>query len=179
VVLALEVQTHEWVQAYDPLVVIGDPEEVELLLQIPPDQATAVAAGDVVEFVAMGRGATAGRAEVITRVPEVDPVTRTVAVRARIVGDQPDFFPGVFVEGMVTHGEARTAPSVPEAAVIRLGGSDIVFVRRSETAFEARPVVLGASNGSRFEIVEGVSLGEEVAVQGVFLLKSALLGGEE
>ena len=64
--------------------------------------------------------------------------------------------------------------------MVRIGASDYLFVRRGPDRFEARPVTLGRFNGTRFEIVEGVALGEEVAVQGVFLLKSALVrGGEE
>ncbi len=41
--------------------------------------------------------------------------------------------------------------------------------------YEARPVRLGHFNGSRYQILAGVAVGEEVAVEGVFLLKSALL----
>jgi multidrug efflux pump subunit AcrA (membrane-fusion protein) len=60
-----------------------------------------------------------------------------------------------------------------------MGSSDYVFVRLDAETFEARPVSVGRFNGSRYEIQEGLELDEEVAVQGVFLLKSALLRGEE
>jgi multidrug efflux pump subunit AcrA (membrane-fusion protein) len=43
-------------------------------------------------------------------------------------------------------------------------------------------VVLGQSLGDRYEVVEGLVAGEEIAVAGVFLLKSALVrseGGED
>ena len=39
VILAVEVQQYAWVQAYDPLIVLGDPESLELELQLPPDEA--------------------------------------------------------------------------------------------------------------------------------------------
>ncbi len=179
VVLEMMVQQHQWVQAYEPLMVLGDPKKVELMLQIPPDQAAEVAAGSLVEFVPVGRPHLTGRATVVSRVPQVDKETRTVKVRARIldVGGVA-FFPGVFIEGTVTTGEAHSAPSVPESAVIRLGAGDVVFVRTGPATFEARPVELGLFNGSRYEVRSGVSLDEEVVVQGVFFLKSVAVAGE-
>ena len=64
--------------------------------------------------------------------------------------------------------------------MIRIGGQDYVFVGIDAETFEARPVRLGVFNGMRYEVLEGLHAGEEVAAEGVFLLKSALLaqGGE-
>lgn len=179
VVLEVAVQQFAWVQAYDPLVVLGDPESLELELQLPPDEATGVGRGDLVEFVPVGRPEAWGLAKVVTRVPQVDATTRTVMVRAQITHGSENLLPGVFVEGNLIRGAASQAPSVPESAVIRMGSSDYVFVRVDAETFEARPVSVGRFNGTRYEIREGLKLGEEVAVQGVFLLKSALLRGEE
>lgn len=178
VILELMVQEHQWVRAYEALMVLGDPGRVELVLQIPPDQAAAVSAGQGVEFVPVGRPHLSGSAVVISRVPQVDPTTRTVKIRARIEqGPDAATFPGIYVEATITQGEARNAPSVPESAVIRMGASDVVFVQTSADTFEARVVELGLFNGTRYEVRSGVSTGEEVVVQGVFLLKSVLVTG--
>lgn len=178
VVLELVVQQHAWVQAYEPLVIMGDPESLELQLQLPPDEAASVRRGDLVEFVPVGRPEAWGLAKVATRVPQVDPTTRTVTVRAEITHGSEQLLPGVFVEGNLIRGVASTAPSVPESALIRMGASDYVFVGHDAERFEARPVVVGRFNGTRYEINEGLALGEQVAVQGVFLLKSTLLRAE-
>ncbi len=179
VVLEMMVQEHQWIQAYEPLMVLGDPQRVELVLQIPPDQVSAVVEGSLVEFIPVGRPHLTGRATVVSRVPQVDKETRTIKVRARILDvGGVSFFPGVFIEGTVTTGEAHAAPSVPESAVIRLGAGDVVFVRTGAATFEARPVELGLFNGSRYEVLSGVGLNEEVVVQGVFFLKSVAVAGE-
>ena len=100
-------------------------------------------------------------------------------MRARITEKRTAaLFPGIFVEGTMTHGEAHQAPSVPESAIIRLGASDVVFIRTSPSTFEARPVELGLFNGSRYEVRSGVEIEEEVVVQGVFFLKSVALTSE-
>jgi len=177
VVLALPVQEHGWIAPYEPLLSIGDPGRLELELQIPPAETTGIRRGDRVEFVPVGRPELPGSAQVITPVPEIDPRTRTVTIRAALEKGSAELLPGLFVEGTLTRGESQAAPSVPERSVIRMGASDYVFIRRDPLRFEARPVRLGRFNGSRYEILEGLEGGEEVAVEGVFLLKSALVRG--
>jgi RND family efflux transporter MFP subunit len=182
VILELSVARHGWVRSYEPLLTLGNPETLELELQIPPDDAAGVTAGDAVEFVPVGRPQAAGRARVITGVPQVDPTTRTVTVRAALEEAlRPrQLLPGVFVEGTLTRGRPSRGAAVPEAAVIRLGARDHVFVHRSAGTFEARPVTLGRYTAGTWEVIDGVTVGEQVAVSGVFLLKSALLrAGEE
>ena len=177
VVLELPVQQHEWIEAYASLVVVGDPQRVELQIQLPPDEAHSVAEGDRIRFGLVGRDAGAMEATVATRVPRVDPQTRTVTVRAHIHGSSAELFPGVFVEGTLQRGHSRNAPSVPETAVTRIGQHDAVFVRVDDQTFAVRRVSLGRRNGPSYEITDGLTTGEEVATEGVFFIKSALLKG--
>jgi len=179
VVLELTAQRHEWVQEYAPLMVLGNPNRIELELQIAPDRAVGVAAGDVVEFAPVGRAGAAGRAKVLTRVPQVDPDTRTIRIRARIITADASLYPGVFVEGTLVIGSERQAPAIPRSAVIGVSGRDSVFVRRGPEAFELRAVELGQSDGASCEVAAGLAAGEEVAVEGAFFLKSALIKGVE
>jgi RND family efflux transporter MFP subunit len=178
VVLELAVEDQEWVEEFQTMIVMGDPERVELELQVAPDHASIVAAGDLVDFAPVGRPDRVGRAKVISRVPQVDPGTRTIKLRARIVDGGSALYPGVFVEGTLAHGEARRAAAVPVSAVINFGGRDVVFVQLTEESFEVRPVTLGVFDGEVHEVVAGVEVGDPVAVGGVFLLKSTLLGAE-
>jgi cobalt-zinc-cadmium efflux system membrane fusion protein len=181
VVLELEVERHDWTEGFDPLLVVGDPESLELEVEVQPTDFPRIHSGDTVDFAPVGHPGLAGRARVITPIPRVDPTTRTVTLRAEILESRTRLVPGTFVEGVLVHGEARRALSVPESAVIRIGSSDHVFVRRAPDVFEARAVEIGLFNGKRYEVVRGVEAGDEVAVEGVFFLKSALLrgGGEE
>ena len=52
-------------------------------------------------------------------------------------------------------------------------------MRRSRDEFELRHVQLGMFNEDRYEVLDGLDVGEEVAVEGVFYLKSALVKGDE
>lgn len=178
VVLELAVEDQEWVEEYQTVLVMGDPKRVELELQIAPDQAAVVTAGDRVDFVPVGRSDLIGSATVVSKVPQVDPGTRTIKLRAEITEGSASLYPGVFVEGNIAHGEPRLAAAVPLSAIINVAGEDVVFVELSEGSFELRPVDLGAFDGVAHEVVDGVSVGDRIATGGVFLLKSTLLGGE-
>jgi cobalt-zinc-cadmium efflux system membrane fusion protein len=182
VVLEVSVQEQEWVQSFAPLMVVGDPDRTELELQLAPGQAASVTEGDQVEFAPVGRPEELGRATVITRVPQIDPATRTVLIRARIDSDASSFFPGAFVEASVSTGSARTSLAIPRSAVISFQGKDIVFEATGPDEFTVRPVTLGQAQDENYEVIRGLNAGDEIAVEGVFLLKSALLkseGGED
>jgi len=68
--------------------------------------------------------------------------------------------------------------AVPKSAVISLGGDDVVFVVSGADQFTVRAVELIQGDGGRYEVVEGLAAGEEIAVAGVFLLKSTLVNSE-
>jgi cobalt-zinc-cadmium efflux system membrane fusion protein len=74
------------------------------------------------------------------------------------------------------HGPAGTPPVdtivVPVAAVQRDGSDSVAFVRLAESRYERRLLVLGRRTDSLVEVLEGVSPGEDVVVEGAFLLKS-------
>lgn len=110
--------------------------------------------------------------------PNIDPETRTA--RGRITVENPGGFlkPGMFASVTVTdpHGLAGTPPAdtivVPVAAVQRDGSDSVAFVRLAENRYERRLLVLGRRTDSLVEVLEGVSPGEDVVVEGAFLLKS-------
>jgi cobalt-zinc-cadmium efflux system membrane fusion protein len=73
---------------------------------------------------------------------------------------------------------SRRALVVPVSAIQQMNGSDVVFVRKSPAAFEARTVKLGKTLADTAEIVSGLSEGEEVVKTGSFHLKSIALSGQ-
>jgi cobalt-zinc-cadmium efflux system membrane fusion protein len=106
----------------------------------------------------------------------VDADTRTV--RARLDVDNPDrrLRPGMFVEVVIRdpHGTGGSPVTVvPESAVQRDGGRLLVFVAEGERRYRRREIDAGRSAGGWVEVLSGVDPGEEVVVEGAFLLKSA------
>jgi multidrug efflux system membrane fusion protein len=68
----------------------------------------------------------------------------------------------------------RRNPVVPRAAVIRGEAGMTVFVvdrGGGEARAVARPVRIGHSNADKVEVLEGVSVGEVVVIDGLFALR--------
>jgi Cu(I)/Ag(I) efflux system membrane fusion protein len=60
--------------------------------------------------------------------------------------------------------------AVPASAVIDTGSRRVVYRESSPGVFDAVPVKLGRRAQDRFEVQEGLSIGDRVATQGAFLL---------
>lgn len=69
---------------------------------------------------------------------------------------------------------------VPEDAVQNIEGRDVLFVR-TEDGFRPTPVLVGTRSGGMAQIVNGVSVGEQVATRNAFLIKADMIkaGKEE
>lgn len=179
VILELPVEPDAWLAELEPLVVIGDPSRLELHLEVPPDEAASISPGDLVAYTPVGRPLAAGRARVLTRVPQVDPATRMVTIRCELLERTDSMIPGVLVEGSIQRGGSSPVAVVPTDAVSRIAGQDIVFVQVDADTFTARPVILGPARDGSYPVLSGIDVGEPIAVAGVFLLKSALLRGND
>lgn len=117
-----------------------------------------------------------GTIETIGR--QIDPAARTVTARV-IVRNHGDLvkvglFGGARVVVAAAEGpKARVV--VPLAAVTRVADKDVAFVRQPDGDFEVHQVTLGRAAEGRVEILGGLRVGEDVVVNGVFTLKSAVL----
>ncbi|MEE8169363.1 MAG: efflux RND transporter periplasmic adaptor subunit [Phycisphaerae bacterium] len=105
--------------------------------------------------------------------PIVDETTRTAT--ARVVLNNPDgsLRPGLFVTASLVVDEADVAVAVPTAAVQRFRDWSVVFVKYGD-AFEVRPLELGRRDGTRVEVVQGLSPGEAYVAANSFVLKAEL-----
>lgn len=104
----------------------------------------------------------------------VDPITRSVAVRALIPNPDRMLKPGLLMTIELLR-NPRESLMVPEDAVVSLGREHAVFVAISpqENSFKAerRVVSLGSREPGRVEITQGLSAGELVVVHGTMLIR--------
>lgn len=111
--------------------------------------------------------------------PRIDPTARTVTARIPLENRDGMLRLGLFGTARVEISGTARAPSlvVPRDAITEIAGRKVVFVRQSDGDFEVHDLELGASMPGKVEVLSGLSEGEEVVVQGVFTLKSAVLRG--
>lgn len=136
---------------------------------------SAIRVGDQVEVRPMSEPTLVikGRVDHVEQVLDVS--TRSAGVRVLVDNQEGKLRPGQSVQASIhATGPTRDVISVPDAAVTYVDGQPTVFV--AEAAERVVPVVvkLGVSDGLRQEIAEGVAVGQQVVVGGVFALKSEL-----
>ncbi len=106
--------------------------------------------------------------------------TRTLPVRVELDNKSGKLRPGLFgTLQLVPEESAAKGVLVPLTAVQELNGSSIVFVPEKEDGvFSTQPVTLGRENKSQVEILNGLTAGSDVVVDGGFILKSELIRGQ-
>ena len=112
----------------------------------------------------------------------IDPVlnanTRTVKLRAVLNNKNNIFKPGMFVEGVVKRTQAsavKTLLKIPASAVLWTGIRSVVYLKPSgtEPVFEMKEIVLGTKFGDSYEVVEGLTPGDEIVTNGTFTVDAA------
>ncbi len=104
----------------------------------------------------------------------LDETTRTRGVRVEVPNPDHVLHPGDYVDVSLEMLGAQARVAVPENAVVLMQGVPTVFKVEGD-ALHPQPVEPGATRGGWTEIAVGLTEGDEVVVQGAFLLKSLAL----
>lgn len=110
--------------------------------------------------------------------PKIDQATRTAQVRIELANPGQMFKIGMYVNvGFAALGAAeKTVSTVPKDAVQKIGNQQFLFVATDNpNEFILRSVRLGPESNGLYPVLEGVSVGERIVVQGTFLLRAEWL----
>ncbi|RXJ44626.1 efflux RND transporter periplasmic adaptor subunit [Gelidibacter gilvus] len=110
--------------------------------------------------------------------PSLNTQSRTVSVRATLNNKEGILKPGMFVTSKVQVAKStdqQSLISIPATAVLWTGNRSLVYVKTNpdEPVFKMREVDLGPKNGDMYIILDGLSNGEEVVVNGTFTVDAA------
>ena len=162
------------------IAVVGDLEHAYFLGRLFEKDLARVRVGAAAEVRLNAYPNEVFEANIETIGRQIDPAARTVTARI-VVRNHGDLVKvGLFGTARVVAGPAEASVKrvvVPLTAVTRVAGKDAVFVRQPDGDFELHPVTVGHSAAGRVEILSGLRAGEQVVVEGVFTLKSAILKG--
>lgn len=163
----------------DRLFEIADLTALWLLVHVPERDASNVRAGDVARVTFAGRpgGALELAVALVGRTVEED--SRTVELRFDVDNSDGSLRPGMAASVLLVPATSDgTTLVAPTGAVQHTSFGWAVFVPSGEREYELRRVVTGRDFGGEVEIVTGVSAGDEVAVEGAFLLRSLADAGD-
>ena len=162
------------------IVVITQMQPISVLFTVPETELPAV-------LEAMRRGATPpveawDRAETAklatgtlrTVDNQIDTTTGTIRLRAVFDNKDDKLFPNQFVNVSLQLSTLRAATVVPSATIQRASFGTFVYVVKPDGKATIRKVTLGAAEGDRVAVTEGVQAGERVVLEGVDSLQEGV-----
>ena len=162
-----------------PIVVI-DPSEFEIVLDLPTFQGTAVKPKqDVYIFTGEMQGQSelegidnlearkkAIRGGVFSVSPSINPGGRSIQVKVRTRPDKQTIYDGMFVSCWLVVNKHEDAIVLPYNVLSYEGKKRFVFVVNNTGVVERRAVTLGIRGLNGVEILEGLQAGEQVVGKG-------------
>lgn len=155
-------------EAEQPLAVVGDPDRLWLLLDVPERMAGRVKPGQQIS-VAGADGAVV-QASVLHVDDFVDSERRVVQARAELDNRSRQFKAGQYVRAGVAL-PAEGGVSLPDAAVLLIQGRQVVFVDEGKGHYVRRAVSAEELGDGRLWVREGLAAGTRVVVEGGLLLQ--------
>lgn len=96
----------------------------------------------------------------------VDATTGQVTLRAEVPNPGGLLLPGLYVRVRLEQATASNALTLPQQAVTRSAQGDSVMVVDAEGKVSPRPVKVGGQQGGQWVVLEGLTAGEQVMVDG-------------
>jgi cobalt-zinc-cadmium efflux system membrane fusion protein len=149
--------------------VIDQTDKLWVEAQLPTDLSTRVKPGLSVDVE--GR-----RGRVVAVGSAVDPKSRALLLRAEIAGDIR-LLPGTAARMTINVKAESGTFSVPQTAVTKLSGQDVIFIDTDRGAFDAVPVKIVGKGPQTISITGDLTEGRKIAVSGISELKS--LAGQD
>jgi Cu(I)/Ag(I) efflux system membrane fusion protein len=171
-VMELSVRQGSAIEPGAMLFQLADLSSVWIIAEVPEAQAAWIKAGDSiqVEVPALPGEHFAGKVNYLY--PELTQTTRTL--KARIVVKNPGnrLRPGMFAKAQLRGTTQEDMLTAPTEAIIKTGTRSVVIVADDATHFRPALVHIGAEQGGRTQILEGLALGQNVVASGQFLIDS-------
>lgn len=166
-VLRIPERSERVIAAGTPILEIGDPGALEIVVDVLSTDAVRLSPGDAAEIVEWG-GDEVLRATVTTIEPsaftEVSALgvdEQRVNVRLTVIDPPPNLGDGFRVEARMTVWEGPSVLAVPASALFQDAGAWSVFIVRDGRA-RIRQVEIGHRSSAMAEVVRGIGAGDDV-----------------
>lgn len=155
----------------DTLFDIVDLSSVWVLADVYESELPRVSVGQPARMTLSYRPGREWKGKVSYVYPSLDEKTRTAKVRLEFENPREEMKPEMYAD-VVLESAPRAALKVPADAVLDSGTRKVVFVAKGEGLLEPREVTVGEQGGGAWEVLSGLTEGEEVALGASFLVDS-------
>ena len=160
------------VQPETMLFQLADLDTVWVNAEVPETQAAWIKPGDKAQAEVPALPGESFDGQVDYVYPELSAATRTLKLRVVIRNASRHLRPGMFAAVHLLGVPKEQVLMVPTEAVIKTGQRSVVIVADDASHFHPALVRVGAEYAGKSEIIEGLSLGQQVVASGQFLIDS-------
>lgn len=157
-----------------PIYTVEQIRPVKLLIHVSESFFTQVKKGNEVDVRLDVYGDEVFKGKVSLVYPTIDATTRTFPVEVRILNNDERVRPGMFARVTLNFGE-RQHVVIPDRAIVKQAGSGdrYVYVYQNGSV-SYQKVELGRRIGNTYEVISGVSDGNEVVITGQSRLNNGM-----
>jgi cobalt-zinc-cadmium efflux system membrane fusion protein len=107
----------------------------------------------------------------------VDPITRTIKVRAWVNNPDHKLKPEMFVRLHLRVGESTPLLTIPREALLEIEEKQYVYVVEGANQYVKREVKVSTITGDHVQVLEGLTPGERIVIKGVVLIQGQEVRG--
>lgn len=163
------IEEGNYVNPGQKVVRIGNMSKIEVIVSLTAEELGFVKLGQTVQIEAPGGIKTTGK---ITKVmAALDPQTKKIDVKIVIPNEDNKFVAGMFADVKFSDAQKdTTGVFVPFKSIIFESDGEYVYIVENNRAVK-KAVKLGQISGNQLEIIDGLSLGDEVITYGAKLVE--------
>lgn len=174
----------EYVTPDKPLLEILATAHIHLELDVFERDLARVKVGEKITYQAPALSSETFGGEVHVISKTFDATNKTVRVHGHLVGQQPSFVDGAFVQAKIWH-DTQSVDMLPDEAIVRSGKSNFIYVTAAsqdaaQLTFRRVAVAIGNSLDGRtvVTLLEPLAAGERIVVKGTYYVDAAAKAGE-
>jgi len=171
-----EVSVGSLVRPGDPIITLDDASIIKLDFSVPERFLAALNPGISIAARTSAYPDEIFVGEIAQISNRIDPVTRTITVRAEIDNASNHLRPGQLMTIEIRR-DLRDSPAIPGSAITRYLDQSFVFVigeRDGGNFVQQRVVELGLRDGNLVEITNGIVAGDLIVAEGVHRVRSQM-----
>lgn len=171
-VTAISVKTGELVSSAIPLLSILDVSELYVKTGISEKDIASIQVEQEAEIFIDAFSKEKFFGQVTTKGVMVDPSSKTMEIKIKIIDPHVHIPPGVFARANILIENNPDALTIPSTALTRRAEGLFVFVLNdSKDTVERRAIVTGVTQGNQVEVIEGLQENEIVVILGNIALE--------
>lgn len=168
----------DYIKEGNPLFQVIDLSTLWVMFDAYESDLPWIKMGDKIDFTVHSLPGKNFTAKVTYIDPFINAKTRITQVRVEISNSKALLKPQMFTSGLLESKIAQSSNQIliPKSSILWTGKRAVVYVKvanRENPSFIYREIVLGPEAGAFYVVAEGLQIGEEIAVNGVFKIDAA------